>query len=170
VNELTVSALMVPDPVTLAPTDTLRFAAGVLSSIGAGGAPVMNGDRVVGVVTMTDILEFAADSPAEHSRLPPALGASPAGGSTHEGGPMAVPEGPDWDVLDEHTVAEVMSFRVLSVPPSAGARDVARVMESEDVHRVLVMEGDALVGIVTALDLVRAVARGDLVPRDPGPS
>ena len=163
---LTVRSLMVSDPVALAPTDTLRFAAGVLSSIGAGGAPVMKGDRVVGVVTMTDILEFAAESPAEHSRLAPTEGRSPAAGSEDDSGRMAVTAGPDWDALDEHTVAEVMSLRVLSVAPSAGVNEVARVMEAEGVHRVLVMEGDVLVGIVTALDLVRAVARGDLVARD----
>jgi CBS domain-containing protein len=154
---LTARDLMSPDPVALAPTDTLRFAAGVLSSIGAGGSPVLEGERVVGVVTLTDILEFAADNPS----LP---GEKADGSRTH--GDMAVPQGPDWDALDEHTVAEVMSLRILSVPPLADVRTVAQLMDGERVHRVLVLEEDVVVGIVTALDVVRAVARGDLASRE----
>ena len=146
--------LMTPDPVVLSPTDTLRFAAGVLTSIGTGGAPVMNGEHVVGVISMTDIVEFAADNPS--SPGDPVSSARP-----HS--EMAVPAGPEWDALDEHTVAEVMSLRILSVSPTADVRTLAQLMDAEGVHRLLVMEDDALVGIVTSLDLVRAVARGDLI-------
>jgi CBS domain-containing protein len=53
-----------------------------------------------------------------------------------------------------------MSLRILSVSPGATLTEVARLMEGEAVHRLLVMEGDALLGIVSALDLVRAMARG----------
>jgi CBS domain-containing protein len=76
---------------------------------------------------------------------------------------MAVPAGPEWDALDEHTVAQVMSLRILSVSPDSDVRTLAERMDADGVHRLLVMEEDVLVGIVTALDLVRAVARGDLV-------
>ena len=71
--------LMTADPVTLAPTDTLRFAAGVLSSIGAGGAPVTQGSRVVGIVTMTDILDFAAHHPSPSGSPPAERDAAPGG-------------------------------------------------------------------------------------------
>jgi CBS domain-containing protein len=145
---LTARDVMSPDPVALAPTDTLRFAAGVLTTIDAGGAPVMDDDRVVGFLSVTDIVEFAAE--------PPPLTKY---GAPH--GPMAVPESPEWDALDEHTVAEVMSLRILSVAPGASLTEVARLMEGEAVHRLLVMEGDALLGILSALDLVRATARGE---------
>jgi CBS domain-containing protein len=146
--------LMTPDPVVLAPTDTLRFAAGVLTSIGTGGAPVMDGERVVGVISITDIVEFAADNPSAPGD--PVSSARPHG-------EMAVPAGPGWDALDEHTVAEVMSLRILSVPPAAEVRALAELMDGEGVHRLLVMDEEVLVGIVTASDLVRAVARGDLI-------
>jgi CBS domain-containing protein len=157
---LSIRDLMVPDPVTLAPTDTLRFAAGVLSELGVGGAPVVVEERVKGVVTMTDILEFAADNPTG-----PSTGERPAEEVDDAGGSMAVPESADWDALDEHTVAEVMSRRILSVGPDDEAEKAAQLMAAESVHRVLVMEGERLLGIVTAWDVVLAVARGDLVPR-----
>ena len=79
-------------------------------------------------------------------------------------GDMAVPASAEWDALDEHTVAEVMSHRILSVAPAADVTEVARRMDAEGVHRVMVMDGDVLLGIVTALDLARAVARGELGP------
>jgi CBS domain-containing protein len=153
--------LMTPDPMTLAPTDTLRYAAGVLTSIGAGGAPVTRGETVVGVLTMTDILDFAANHPSVPTPRIPRGADVP----DRQSAPMAAPEGPEWDVLDEHTVQEVMSLRVLGLPPTADAREAARMMEEEGVHRVLVMEGARLLGILSAWDLVRAVARGDLASR-----
>ena len=163
---LQVRDLMVPDPVTLDPGDTLRFASGVLTSIGAGGAPVLKADRVIGVLSMTDILDFAANHPTP---APPDTRRRDLGEETQEEADtaMAAPEGPEWDVLDEHTVAEVMSMRVLALPPAASVTEAAQLMESAGVRRILVMEGPQLVGILTARDLVQAMARGDLVPREP---
>jgi CBS domain-containing protein len=170
---------MIPDPVCLAPTDTLRFAAGVLTSIGAGGAPVTAEERLVGVITMTDILDFAVDNPSGPEISPGSASSrgdagesfasrSPEGRDDDTGAPgsMAVPKSPDWDSLDEHTVAEVMSRRILSLPPDADARDAVRLMDRESVHRVLVLDRGELVGIVSAWDVVRSVARGEFVPAE----
>jgi CBS domain-containing protein len=165
---------MIRDPVCLAPTDTLRFAAGVLTAIGASGAPVTDGERLVGVISMTDILEFAVDNPSLPD-LPVGRGAKGPSEETRRGASpeedasrgtrsMAVPKSPDWDSLDEHTVAEVMSLRILSLPPGADAVEAVRLMDRASVHRVLVLEGSELVGIVTAWDVVRSVARGEFVP------
>jgi CBS domain-containing protein len=167
---ITVRDLMTPDPVTVEPGDTLRFAAGVLTALGAGGAPVLKENRVVGVLTMTDILDFAANHPSAPTPRPVPVGREAA--SADVSSAMAVPESAEWDVLDEHTVAEVMSLRVLALAPGADVREAARLMESEGTHRVVVMEGPGLVGILTAWDLVRAIARGDFIVQGsdrPGP-
>ena len=37
-------------------------------------------------------------------------------------------------------------------------------MERGHIHSLLVLDGDKLVGILTALDLVRLVAEGSLIP------
>ena len=66
--------------------------------------------------------------------------------------------GPEWSPLDEHTVSEVMSPLVYSVRPDMSLKEAAALMEAKRVHRLLVMESEALVGILTAWDIVRAVA------------
>jgi CBS domain-containing protein len=51
---------------------------------------------------------------------------------------------------------------MLSVRPDDEVRVAARRMSAADVHRVLVLEGGRLVGILSASDIVRAVAAGTI--------
>jgi CBS domain-containing protein len=68
-----------------------------------------------------------------------------------------------------------MSRDLLSVGPGDGLEEVAQRMVDRDVGAVLVMEGEALVGILTERDVLRAVAAGirddtvvsDWMTRDP---
>jgi CBS domain-containing protein len=64
-----------------------------------------------------------------------------------------------WDLLSEHTVAEAMSRSVVAMAPAADVRAAAGAMQRARSHRVLVMEGSRLVGIVSALDIAHAVAQ-----------
>ena len=157
---------MVPNPLTVAPEDTLRAAAELLTSAGIGGAPVVSGGMVIGVVTLTDILAFEANNPgvvvgkSETFELEP--GEEPA---THEGDHV---ERLEWNALDEYMVAEVMSRGIIHVTSTTPVREAARLMERERVHRLIVLENGAAAGILSFFDLVRAVARGvlRLVPID----
>jgi CBS-domain-containing membrane protein len=71
---------------------------------------------------------------------------------------------PEWDPLAEHTVAEAMSRRVATLPPDTDVGTAARFLADRRIHRVLVMEGGSLQGVLTTTDIVRAVAAGRLVP------
>jgi CBS domain-containing protein len=51
-----------------------------------------------------------------------------------------------------------MTRGTLSVRPTATLPEVARFLVRSGVHRTLVMEGAALVGVVSALDLLRPLA------------
>ena len=172
--------IMTTDVVTVSPQTTLRDAAELLAARHVGGAPVVDGTRLVGVVSASDLLAFEASTPAV-----PAEGEEPRewdewgelpGWETDDEPParyftelwadagadvaerMAEPASPEWDVLAEHTVAEVMSRRLLALPPTADVAVAADGMRAADVHRVLVTEGGALLGVVTTMDLARAVA------------
>ena len=54
------------------------------------------------------------------------------------------------------TVGELMKRNVVSVSPDADATEVTREMQKAQVRRVLVVEGDRLVGIISTADLARA--------------
>jgi len=176
-----VREIMTPDVSVLAPEMTLREALEVLWGRGIAGAPVVRGSEVVGVVSTTDLLEFEATTPAIPSFRESQAdwgewaeaeawqeGASPplyfvdlwreAASDTVER--MAEVEGPEWDFLADHTVAEAMSRGLLSVSPEDDVRTAARRMSGAGVHRILVLEHGRMAGIVSASDIVRAVAEG----------
>jgi CBS domain-containing protein len=73
--------------------------------------------------------------------------------------------GHEWNSLEEHTVAEVMTRTVVSLPPSTPVQVAADLMRTVGVHRVLVMQGDRLLGIVTTKDIANAVADNKLTIR-----
>lgn len=59
--------------------------------------------------------------------------------------------------IDLINVYDVCSKPVISVPPSLDVKYVARLMVSQKVQRLLVLDGDEMVGIVTMNDIVSDV-------------
>ncbi|GLC24880.1 CBS domain-containing protein [Roseisolibacter agri] len=165
--------IMTRDVLTVGPTTTLREAAELLATRHIGGVPVVEGSRLLGVVSATDILAFAAaatDEPQEPPMDDADEWIEPGGGGESPARWMAslvehaeldvapddAPDGPS--PLDRHTVAEVMTRRVVALPPDADAVTAAARLRTADVHRVLVVDADRLLGIVTTTDITRAVA------------
>lgn len=182
---LTLRDMMTPDPVTLEPDMSLRDAIVRLTDEGISGAPVVSGRRLVGVVSATDILEFQSSNPGvpayreeqrewgelgpadqweEDVTDPPAAYFSEmwpdAGADVVER--MAESEGPEWDALGEHVVGEVMTRKVLALSPEASPVEAAKLMIERQIHRLIVAEDHTLLGIVSTMDFVRAVAEESL--------
>lgn len=66
----------------------------------------------------------------------------------------------------EPSVADVMTSGVVSVVVDEPARAAAYAMASHDIHRIFVVDRTGcLVGVVSSLDIVRAVARGERFDR-----
>jgi len=66
--------------------------------------------------------------------------------------------------LATHTVHDVMTFNLTTLPKSASVRDAARAMRDAHIGDVLVVDNGNLYGIVTDRDIViRVLAQG----RDP---
>lgn len=170
------SEIMSTDVVTVGPQTSLRELVGVLRDEKVSGVPVVEGGRVVGVVSATDLLDFEFEQPpeeapawegVEHAAEDEAGGAPGyyAGGWDTSMDVLARihrQEEPEWDRLMEHTVSEVMTPVIYSLPPHEDIRSVASYMVRQDIHRVLVLEGDELIGIASAMDIVRAMAVGIL--------
>lgn len=172
--------IMTAEVVTVEEYCTLREAIEVLAAAGVTGAPVVAGATVVGVASMTDILDFEAGSPGTPAEREGTVELGEWDGVTPESEEVDVPatyfverwldseadavsrirftDAPEWDRLDEHSVAEVMSRKLVRVGPEAPLQEVADRMIRAGVHRILVMEDAALLGVVTTLDIVRAVA------------
>lgn len=184
---LRICDIMTADVLTVSPDTPLRVAMEVLTARHVSGAPVLAGQRVVGVVSATDIVAYAIGD----QRLagePPAMpgdaawepgddlpdsalralqgegnesGFDDAGGGGASDPPSAPRRG--LDPLDESTVADAMTWGVYSLPPDTDVVRAAECMRAAEVHRMLVMDEGRLLGIVTTMDLLRAVASGRLV-------
>lgn len=183
----TVADIMTREVVTLDPELPVRDAMALLATRHLTGAPVVAGRRVVGVVTLTDLVQLAAALPPvptwrhevpEPGEPPDAMdvdelveGEAPpaefftdlwADSFTETTTRLGAPDAPEWSALDDCIVSEAMTRRLLTLAPDTRIDDAARFLQQHAIHRALVMDGDALLGVVSGSDIVGAVARGAL--------
>ena len=179
---LTVRDFMSTNVASLSPDMSLREAIEVLTDRRITGAPVVAADKIVGVLSANDVLAFEASTPgvpaghyerSEHAELetpeeqqweedseaPSAYFTdfwADAGADVVQR--LEALEGPEWDVLGEHTVGEAMNTGIRFVPADATLKAAAAYLLKHGIHRVLVADRGRPVGIITATDFVRAVA------------
>lgn len=170
--------------VVVSPDLTLRDLADLLATEHLSGAPVVSGSRPVGIVTLDDIISFQASLPVvptsteseepswdeEPEPEPEAQVEGEPGGAffldswadvgADVAERFAAVRGPEWDLLGEHTVAEAMSRRLATIGAEDPVEEAARRMVAANIHRLLVLDGDRLCGIITTTDITRAVAEG----------
>jgi CBS domain-containing protein len=172
--------------VTVSPDLTIREAMELFVERHVSGAPVVTGGDVVGVVSTTDLLTFAAGLPAGAPREESAIDAEPTREQVSvEGEPPATFFTELWsddlaDVterfdassaaavspLDSHTVSEAMTdLPVCAMSPGTPVDEAADYMRRSQIHRVLVMSGRRLEGIVTTTDIANAVADHKIATR-----
>jgi CBS domain-containing protein len=173
--------IMTRKVLTMSPDFTIRDAMEFLAARRVSGAPVVDNGEVVGVVSGTDLMAFAATLPEARSEPSddeievdiddedPAKWDSEDDTGTYFR-EMLSDAGDDVDVhfrdsqrpvtssLDDHTVAEVMTETIQSLPSITEVSVAADFMRNAKIHRVLVMDGGRLCGIVSASDIAGAVA------------
>ena len=172
---LRIRDIMTADPITLDPDATLREAAERLTASHISGAPVVHGECVVGMLSLSDIVEFVAVTPGRpvdgqaqgmdelfddsEGEGVSAFYSDIGGGNVADVAErMQIGDRSEWDVLGEHTVSEIMTQMVFSLPPDAAVEAAAEYMGRAEVHRILALERGRLVGILSSLDITRAVA------------
>lgn len=62
----------------------------------------------------------------------------------------------------ETRMKEIMSSPLITVPGDANILEAMRKMREKDISRLVVMEGDRLLGIVSERDIIRAVSIASL--------
>ena len=173
--------IMTREVVTLEPQMTLREAMEILSSRHVSGAPVVSGQKVVGVISAGDLLSFAAAPPRDDEReAKPTL--AEGWNETEEWDDDEESESASFftdmwdehteettdvidsdgesspDVMSNHLVEEAMTKTIRWLSPDADVRSAADMMRQYGVHRVLVVTRGRLVGLVSAMDIAKAVA------------
>jgi CBS domain-containing protein len=91
--------------------------------------------RMVGVISSTDILTSEAEAQDATAR----------------------------EALFEDTMLrDIMSPHPLTVPPDTDVREAAQQMLYAEIHRLFVVDGERVVGVISTTDIMRAVAVGRL--------
>lgn len=121
---------MTPDPVTVTIHDSCLWALRVLQATGSRQLIVLDGDRIVGILTRADI----------YRRAPARLAAG----------------APD-PLLAHVSVAGVMTYFPVRVERSQPVRDAVRAILDNEIGALPVVDGERLVGIFTERDAVRVL-------------
>jgi CBS domain-containing protein len=150
--EMKVREVMNRSPITCQADDTVADAARILRENKISGMPVLDGEKLVGVVSESDLLKL--------------LSQEEEGGSLWLPSPFEIFEVPFRDLLrwerlhasmediSKKKVSEVMSSDILEMEPDDAVEDAAAIMTRHQINRLPVVEDGKLVGIVTRGDII----------------
>jgi CBS domain-containing protein len=146
-KELTVKDVMTHLVVTVRPQDKIADAAKRLLSNRISGAPVVDGGRLVGVVSEADLVK---------AFMPPSRGLFPAPYPLM----FLLVRGIPRPEARYSTVGDVMTKDVVTIGPNAGILEAASLIDRYGVRRLPVVGDDGwVIGILARSDLVRCMAR-----------
>ncbi|MGH8670096.1 MAG: CBS domain-containing protein [Burkholderiales bacterium] len=140
--------IMTSPVITVGPDTTVSEIAALLFERRISAVPVVEDGRLVGMVSEADLLH------------------------RHEIGTDRIAKSGSWwlrlfsaersieEYIKSHArqARDVMTREIVSVAPETAAAEIANLLQTRGVKRVPVLDGDALVGIVSRANLVQALA------------
>ncbi|ELZ63403.1 hypothetical protein C457_19218 [Haloferax prahovense DSM 18310] len=146
-----------PKLVSTAPETTIGKALNVLRESGIAHLPVIDGDDLVGMVSLYDVIEFTTRGGSKsQGGSPGSFGGRGGSGGRHGG--FGAREG-DSDRMLDLPVRNLMSDAVVTVRRSAPLDEVVETMFEHEVSSLVVtadQTGDP-VGIITKTDVIEAL-------------
>ncbi len=132
-----VSEFMTADVATLGPDAMLPSVARELAQRRVSALAIVDASgAITGVISRTDLLRIGRIQAGSHRKA----------------SAMTLPERRAGDLVREHARPPIV------VTPTTSLRDAARTMCEHRIHRVFVVDGDQLVGVLSTLDLMTAVS------------
>ncbi|MEN9335508.1 MAG: hypothetical protein RLZZ500_495 [Bacteroidota bacterium] len=127
-----VTQIMTTNVIKLYVTDDLTKAETLFKKHHIRHIPVVNGNRIVGMLSLTDLLRISfADAVDEDAQEV------------------------DVTVYNMFTVEQVMARNLVKVSPETSIREVAEILATKEFHALPVVMDELLVGIVTTTDLIK---------------
>ncbi len=158
IQQLTAGDVMTRAVVSARPQQKLLDVEKLLIEGRISGAPVVDAGKLVGVISRTDIARVQVlmqnlDGQVSDTQH---FDDTQADGFQHS-------ERPDFLGFEQRlnilTVRDAMRFQVFTCTPATPISEVAGTMVAQHIHRVIVVENDKPVGVVSSLDLVKLVAQ-----------
>ena len=157
-QHLTAADIMQPDPTCVRPEESLSEIARRLIETRVSGAPVVDGDQLVGVVSRSDVIRATVLYESLDSQVTARL--EPPDVRSEDFTDMLRESFHGFrDRMAKLTVRDVMRSQVVCCTPQTPVAEVARMMLNEHIHRIVVVDGDRPLGMISSLDIVGLVAR-----------
>lgn len=157
-NMKTVKDFMNENVVCLSPDDTIFDAAKILSQLNIAGAPVVKNDKIVGIVSISDMIKFIdiklgklpkIDTPGLSTLLLALVQMQKVRSDFKK----------ELEKITKTKIKEVMTKNVIIISSSQTMIDVAELIEKHDVNRLPVVDNGKIVGIVARADIIKALIR-----------
>ena len=140
---------------TVSTTTALSVVERVLSEHRISGVPVTDeAGHIVGVISMRDLIEHYSEDP--EARPSHGVGFYNMSSDEFLEGKVESLEIPE---ESEETAGEVMTAEVFAVNARADLREVCQKLVKLNIHRVLVEDGGRTVGLISTMDIVKALAK-----------
>jgi CBS domain-containing protein len=140
---MTAGEVMTRDVITIRPDLPIMQAMQLMLQHNISGLPVMDGGKLVSIVTESDFLRHAeADTTSKRRRLIELL-VAPQQALTRES--------------HDRKVDEIMTTDLVTVSENVPLDGVVGVMRKHDLKRVLVLRDGQLVGVISRADLIAAL-------------
>ena len=118
------------------------------------GVPVVDAeDRLVGVISITDLLSLEEDAPDEELPDGSDYHTSPAMDGLAEASGLLQPE----EAVRDLPVSDLMSRQVITTTEDAPLGQLADLLLSHRIHRLIVVRGEGIAGIVSVSDILRCL-------------
>jgi CBS-domain-containing membrane protein len=142
--------IMNSDVIAVATRMDLRDLARLFLEKGITGAPVIDEQgNLAGVISQTDLIHYSLTRP-DHLVLESDFYQTARMEGRH------VPSGFQIEDTNTGCVADMMTPVVHSVSERASVESVAQMMMRKHIHRVIVRRGRKVVGVISAIDVLRA--------------
>jgi CBS domain-containing protein len=163
INKIKARDIMQTDVVRFLPSTPIEEAVETMEDLHISGAPVLDeAGNILGVLSAYDIAK------PEHVRAGRVEAVHGDFEMSEPVGEEAVDESrgdeaffakSDYspEVFGSDTVGEWMSRDVIAVEPEWTLKEICNVMVKQHIHRVPVVKGRALLGIITTFDIVRCI-------------
>lgn len=157
---LNVEKIMQFDPEFVSPDMTLVDLERLFLSSRFTGFPVVKDDRLIGVVSRSDIIRSLVVEQSRSEQLSDFYCGAQILGIQDPVQSLEATAAQVGVRLSRQKVEDVMARNVVSIDSSEPLKRLAQLMIDGNLHRLPVVNDSRLVGLITTMDLVRAIAEG----------
>jgi len=131
-KDVPVSTIMTENVFTLFVSDSLEKAEKLFREKKIRHIPIMNQEKVVGMLSYTDLLKISIADTLNQDQ-----------------------EVIDVAVYDVFSIAQVMEKNMICIEPNATIKEAAEILSNREFHALPVVKDEKLLGILTTTDLIR---------------